>query len=84
MPTNKTPFTFHIDSERLDKIRSIAKRETRSLSKPAGISRSSCPAPHSGAGHLGKWSYLAFSFLNIRATPPCGVARIEGRECDNF
>ena len=32
MPTNKTPFTFHIDYKNLEKARYIAKRETRSLS----------------------------------------------------
>lgn len=32
MPTNKTPFTFHIENEYLEKMRYIAKRETRSLS----------------------------------------------------
>lgn len=32
MSTNKTPFTFHIDDEYLDKMRYIAKQETRSLS----------------------------------------------------
>lgn len=32
MPTNKTPFTFHIKNEYLEKMRYIAKRETRSLS----------------------------------------------------
>lgn len=32
MPTNKTPFTFHIDDEYLEKMRYIAKSETRSLS----------------------------------------------------
>ena len=32
MPTNKTPFTFHIEDEYLEKMRYIAKRETRSLS----------------------------------------------------
>ena len=31
MPTNKTPFTFHIEHEYLEKMRYIAKRETRSL-----------------------------------------------------
>ncbi len=32
MSTNKTPFTFHIHDEYLEKIRYIAKKETRSLS----------------------------------------------------
>ncbi len=32
MPTNKPPFTFHIDDEYLQKMRFIAQRETRSLS----------------------------------------------------
>ena len=32
MPTNKTPFTFNIEDEYLDKMRYLAKRETRSLS----------------------------------------------------
>ena len=32
MPTNKTPFTFHIKDEYLEKMRCIAKHETRSLS----------------------------------------------------
>jgi hypothetical protein len=32
MPTNKTPFTFHMDDEYLEKMRYIAKSETRSLS----------------------------------------------------
>lgn len=32
MPTNKTPFTFNIEDEYLEKMRYIAKRETRSLS----------------------------------------------------
>lgn len=32
MPTNKTPFTFNIEDKYLEKIRFIAKRETRSLS----------------------------------------------------
>ena len=32
MSTNKAPFTFHIQYEYLDKIRYIAKRETRSVS----------------------------------------------------
>lgn len=32
MPTRKTPFTFHLEDEYLDKMRYIAKRETRSLS----------------------------------------------------
>ena len=32
MPTNKTPFTFHIENEYLEKIRYIAKCETRSVS----------------------------------------------------
>ena len=31
MPTNKTPFTFNIEDEYLEKMRYIAKRETRSL-----------------------------------------------------
>lgn len=32
MPTKKTPFTFNIEYEYLEKMRYIAKRETRSLS----------------------------------------------------
>ena len=32
MPTNKKPFTFNIEDEYLEKMRYIAKRETRSLS----------------------------------------------------
>lgn len=32
MPTNKTPFTFNIKDEYLEKMRFIAKRKTRSLS----------------------------------------------------
>ncbi len=32
MPTNKTPFTFHMKDEYLEKMRYIAKCETRSLS----------------------------------------------------
>ncbi len=32
MPTNKTPFTFHLEEEYLEKLRYIAKRETRSVS----------------------------------------------------
>ena len=32
MPTNKTPFTFHIDGKLLDKMRCIARQDTRSLS----------------------------------------------------
>lgn len=32
MPTNKTPFTFYLEDEYLQKMRYIAKRETRSLS----------------------------------------------------
>ena len=32
MPTNKTPFTFNLKDEYLEKIRYIAKRETRSVS----------------------------------------------------
>jgi len=32
MPTNKTPFTFNLEDEYLEKIRFIAKRDTRSLS----------------------------------------------------
>ena len=32
MPTNKTPFTFHIKDEYLEKMRCIAKHETRGLS----------------------------------------------------
>ncbi|MCC8122653.1 MAG: hypothetical protein LIO58_03845 [Oscillospiraceae bacterium] len=32
MPTNKSPFTFHIEDYYLQKMRFIAKRETRSLS----------------------------------------------------
>ena len=30
MPTNKTPFTFHMKDEYLEKMRYIAERETRS------------------------------------------------------
>ena len=32
MPTNKAPFTFHIEDEYLKKMRYIAKHNTRSLS----------------------------------------------------
>ena len=32
MPTNKLPFTFHLDEEVLLKIKIIAKAETRSAS----------------------------------------------------
>lgn len=32
MPTNKQPFTFHLDEEVLQKIKVIAKDETRSAS----------------------------------------------------
>ena len=32
MPTNKTPFTFHLDDKILLKIKQIAKNETRSAS----------------------------------------------------
>lgn len=32
MPTNKTPFTFNINDEYLQKMRYIAKQDTRSLS----------------------------------------------------
>ena len=32
MPTNKTPFTFHLDGITLLKIKQIAKNETRSTS----------------------------------------------------
>ena len=32
MPTNKTPFTFHLEEEYLEKLRYIAKQETRSVS----------------------------------------------------
>ena len=32
MPTNKAPFTFNLEYEYLEKMRFIAKRETRSLS----------------------------------------------------
>lgn len=32
MPTNKIPFTFNIKEEYLEKMKYIAKRETRSLS----------------------------------------------------
>lgn len=31
MPTNKAPFTFNLKYEYLEKMRYIAKRETRSL-----------------------------------------------------
>ncbi len=32
MPTNKTPFTFHLQNEYLEKLRYISKKETRSVS----------------------------------------------------
>jgi hypothetical protein len=32
MPTNKAPFTFNLKEEYLEKMRFIAKEETRSLS----------------------------------------------------
>ena len=32
MPTNKTPFTFNIEDDYLQKMRYIAKHETRALS----------------------------------------------------
>lgn len=32
MPTNKIPFTFHLNEEYLQKMKIIAKEETRSLS----------------------------------------------------
>ena len=32
MPTNKTPFTFHIEEKLLNKMRFIAKEDNRSLS----------------------------------------------------
>jgi hypothetical protein len=32
MPTNKAPFTFHLDELTLQKIKKIAKNETRSTS----------------------------------------------------
>ena len=32
MPTNKTPFTLHIGNEYLQKMRYIARQETRSVS----------------------------------------------------
>jgi len=32
MPTNKTPFTFNLEDEYLQKMKLIAKEETRSLS----------------------------------------------------
>lgn len=32
MPTNKAPFKFHLEEEYLEKMKFIAKRETRSLS----------------------------------------------------
>jgi hypothetical protein len=32
MPTNKTPFTFNMEDDYLQKMRYIAKEETRSLS----------------------------------------------------
>ena len=32
MPTNKTPFTFHLEDEYLTKMKVIAKEDTRSLS----------------------------------------------------
>jgi len=32
LPTNKTPFTFHLDEATLLKIKQIAKNETRSTS----------------------------------------------------
>ena len=31
MPTNKPPFTFHMEDEYLQKMKCIAKQETRSL-----------------------------------------------------
>ncbi len=36
MPTNKTPFTLHIKDEYLEKMRYIAKSETRSISNLIG------------------------------------------------
>ena len=32
MPTNKAPFTFNLEYEYLEKMKFIAKRDTRSLS----------------------------------------------------
>ena len=32
LPTNKAPFNFHLDEITLDKIRYIAKKDTRSVS----------------------------------------------------
>ncbi|HIZ55936.1 MAG TPA: Arc family DNA-binding protein [Firmicutes bacterium] len=32
MPTDKPPFTFHMQNDDLEKMRYIAKKETRSLS----------------------------------------------------
>lgn len=32
MPTKKTPFTFHLEDEYLQKMRYLAKQDTRSLS----------------------------------------------------
>ena len=32
MPTNKMPFTFHIEGKLLDQLRFVAKQDTRSLS----------------------------------------------------
>ena len=32
MPTNKAPFTFHVEEKLLEKLRCLARRDTRSLS----------------------------------------------------
>jgi len=32
MPTNKAPFSFHLEEDYLEKMKYIAKRDTRSLS----------------------------------------------------
>ena len=36
MPTNKPPFTFHLEEAYLEKMRYIAKKESRSLSNLIG------------------------------------------------
>lgn len=69
MPTNKTPFTFHIEGKLLEKMRFIARRDTKSLSnllehicklyveKYEG-ENGECPADHTGSilelDHLGQ------------------------------
>ena len=69
MPTNKTPFTFHIEGKLLEKMRFIARRDTRSWSnllehicklyveKYEG-ENGECPADHNGSilelDHLGQ------------------------------